>query len=228
LESLVAAGALQDGVLTAGDGPTRAALLCGFCQFDQGADHPAIATLPPLIHLQLAGLGAEPWVAATLKLLGLEANLDTQGSAAILGRLIEIVVIQATRRLTAEAGPQSNGFIAALADPSLSRALQAIHGAPDTDWRVEDLARLAGMSRASFADRFTATVGVPPIEYLTEWRLLRARALLMDTNLSMEEIAGRCGYASLPSFSRRFKLRFAASPGAFRRSQRGNGAGTNA
>jgi transcriptional regulator GlxA family with amidase domain len=199
----------------------RGVLLCGFCQFDEDIDHPAIANLPAVIHLQASRLGAEPWVTATLKLIGLEANLDAQGTTAILGRLIEIVVIQATRRLKSEQSGGGNGFIAALSDPSLSRALLAIHGTPEKYWRVGDLAQFAGMSRAGFADRFKETVGVPPIEYLTAWRLMRARALLSETDLSIEEIAERCGYASLASFSRRFKIRFKLGPGAFRRSQRG-------
>jgi AraC-like DNA-binding protein len=222
LEALIAGGAIEDGVLVAGAGAVRAVLLCGFCQFDEDMDHPVVANLPSLIHLRVSDLGAEPWVAATLKLLGLEANLDAQGTTAILGRLIEIVVIQATRRLQPKSGGEGNGFVSALSDPSLSRALLAIHRTPGKAWRVSDLARLAGMSRARFADRFMETVGVPPIEYLTRWRLMRARAMLSETNLSIEDIAERCGYASVPSFSRRFKTRFDIGPGAFRRSRRGN------
>lgn len=217
LERLLAAGMVTDGVLSGG-GPARAVLLCGFCQFDEGIDHPALSSLPAMIPLSLSRLGAEPWIAATLKLLELEANLDASGTRAILGRLIEIIVIQATRRLTETVGEGGNGFIAALADPSLSRALQAIHSAPERPWRVGDLAAETGMSRSRFAQRFADIVGVPPMVYMTKWRLARARALLADTQLSIDEIARRCGYASLPSFSRRFKMQFGIGPGAFRRS----------
>lgn len=215
LEKAIKAGALKDGVLRGGQDPARAMLLCGFCQFDESIDHPALAGLPPLIHLRVSELGAEPWVAATLKLLALEAGLNAQGTAAILGRLIEVVVIQAVRRLAA--AQDGNGFITALADPFLSRALHALHRMPEKAWRVGDLADHAGMSRARFADRFTETVGIPPIEYLTRWRLIKARALLVDSNIGIEDIAEQCGYASLPSFTRRFKAQFGMGPGAFRR-----------
>ncbi len=215
------AGGLADGVLVVGDGPVRARLLCGFCQFDEGIEHPAIASLPHLIPLRLQDLGAEPWAAATLKLLALEANFNGQGATAILERLMEIVVIQATRRVAAAQDDRGMGFVAALAEPGLSRALLAMHRAPEQNWRVGDLAVCAGMSRARFADRFAVAVGVPPMEYLTGWRLMKARALLSDTRLGIDDIAERCGYSSLPSFSRRFKARFGVGPGGFRRTQRG-------
>ncbi|HEX6956942.1 MAG TPA: AraC family transcriptional regulator [Ferrovibrio sp.] len=219
LQDAIRGGGLRDGVLRGGDGALRAMLLCGFCRFDESIDHPVLANLPPVIHLCLSDLDAEPWLAATLKLLALEAGLDAQGTTAVVGRLIEVVVIQATRRLAA--AQLGNGFIFALSDAGLSRALRAIHRMPEKAWSVGDLAGQAGMSRARFADRFTETVGMPPIEYLTRWRLMKARALLADTALSIDSIAEQCGYASLPSFSRRFKNQFGVGPGAFRRSQRG-------
>ncbi|WP_203544945.1 AraC family transcriptional regulator [Desulfovibrio sp. JC010] len=217
LDKAIESGVLKDGMLTYGDGPERTVILCGYCRFDEDLDHPAVGDLPSLICLRNADLGGEPWVAATLKLLVFEANLNAQGTTAILSRLIEIVVIQATRRLSTRSETDERGFIAALRDSNLSRALQEIHSSPEKNWRVGDLAVLTGMSRAGFADRFTAVVGVPPIEYLTNWRLMRARFFLSETNLTLDEIAERCGYASLPSFSRRFKKSFGTGPGAYRR-----------
>lgn len=216
LEAAIQAGALKGGVLRGGEGVARATLLCGFCQFDESIDHPALAGLPAAIHLSVSDLGAEPWMAATLKLLTLEAALNAQGTRAILARLIEIAVIQAARRLSS--AQDGNGFIAALADPFLARALYALHRTPEKPWRVADLANEAGMSRARFADHFTDAIGIPPIEYLTRWRLIKARSLLSNSNLSIEDIAEQCGYASLPSFTRRFKIQFGVGPGAFRRS----------
>src|SRR5690606_36649205 len=99
LQEAINAGALSDGVLRGGAGAMKTRLLCGFCGFDESLDHPVTAALPGIIHLRQADLGAEPWIAAALRLLALEAALDGQGSRAVLTRLIEIVVIQATRRL---------------------------------------------------------------------------------------------------------------------------------
>ncbi|MFX4223995.1 MAG: AraC family transcriptional regulator [Thalassobaculum sp.] len=219
LAELMAQGALSEGVLRNGEGAASAGLLCGFCAFDESLDHPVLRDLPPLIVLRPGDLGAEPWTAAGLRLLHLEADFAGPGGTAILSRLIEIVVIQAARRSVGGPGGRPAGFLAALTDPALSRALAAIHGAPERDWRVVDLARLAALSRAGFARRFAETVGATPIDYLTDWRLAKARALLSDTALSMDDIAERCGYRSVPSFTRRFKARFGEGPGAFRRSR---------
>lgn len=221
LADVMAGGAVSGGVLRVGDGGASASLLCGFCAFDESLDHPVLRDLPPLIVLRPGELGAEPWAAAGLRLLQLEADFAGPGGTAILSRLIEIVVIQAARRAVGDLGSRSIGFLAALTDPALSKALAAIHTAPERDWRVVDLARLSALSRAGFARRFAETVGATPIDYLTDWRLAKARALLADTPLSMDDIAERCGYRSVPSFTRRFKARFGEGPGSFRRSRPG-------
>ncbi len=219
LADLMVAGADSGGVLRHGEGAVAADLLCGFCAFDESLDHPVLRDLPALIVLRPSELGAEPWAAAGLRLLQLEADLDGPGATAILSRLIEVIVIQAARRTVGSMRERPAGFLAALTDPALSKALAAIHATPERDWRVVDLAGLAAMSRAGFARRFAEAVGLTPIDYLTEWRLARARALLTDTRLSMDDIAERCGYRSVPSFTRRFKARFGEGPGTFRRSR---------
>ncbi len=218
LGELLAAGALNDGVLTfRGEGDRMTSLLCGFCQFDEGIDHPLLAQLPDLLLLQPNSLGDQPWVTVTLRLMELEADLAAQGMGAVLSRTLEVLFAQVLRRTTLQGGTGSGGYMTALADPQLSRALAAIHTAPEQNWTLTTLAKKAGLSRARFAERFTATVGQPPITYLTVWRLIRARDLLRSTALSTEEIAVRCGYASLPSFTRRFKKAFGVGPGAWRR-----------
>ena len=220
LPEVLAQGALKRGVLSLGQGDNCARLLCGFCHFDEAIDHPVLTNLPGLIVLRARDLGAEPWAAAALRLLALEADLDAAGTTGIVTRLLEILLIQALRRMTSRPEDGAAGFLAALSDPQVSRALDAIHRRPQTAWRIGDLAKLAGMSRARFAARFAAVVGLPPIGYLTAWRLMKARGLLADSGLDMAEIASRCGYASVPSFSRRFKAAFDVGPGAYRRSAR--------
>lgn len=208
-----------DGTLRLDAGPQQVRLLCGFCSFDEDMEHPAIAALPALVVLRHQDLGAEPWLATTLKLMMLEADLGSQGMEGILSRLMETVLIQTLRRMAfANNGSENNqGYMAALKDPRLSRALMAVHGQPEEPWTIDRLATIAGMSRAQFAKRFTACVGITPIDYLTSWRLMKARRMLRDSDMAIAEIASRCGYASLPSFSRRFKTTFGVGPGGFRR-----------
>ena len=193
------------------DGP-RTELLCGFCQFDEAVDHPVLASMPGLVVLRSRHLAAEPWTLATLRLMALEADMAAQGTTGVLSRLIEILFIQTLRPTASSTELADNGYGAALTDIHLARALKAVHSHPGEVWTVQSLARIAGMSRTRFAERFTALVGLPPIEYLTHWRLMKARMLLRTTDLDMQEIADRCGYASVPSFSRRFKQAFGTGP----------------
>jgi len=210
----------EAGVLRYGEGEGGVALLCGFCEFDEAIEHPVIAQLPDLIVLRSRDLGAEPWIATALRLMVLEADLGAQGSSGILVRQLETLLIQSLRRLPRGGGEAGSGTMAALADPQLSKALLAMHRAPEEPWTIDRLARLAGMSRARFAKAFAATLGEAPIGYLTRWRLMKARRLLRESALSTDEIARRCGYASLPSFSRRFKAAFGLGPGGYRRQAR--------
>ena len=221
LGDVVGTGAIDgSGVLRYGGGGGHLRLLCGFCRFDEDVEHPVVANLPDIIVLRARDLGSEPWITTALRLLELESDLNEHGMNGVLSRLLEIVFVQTVRRLGPEQSDARPSYMSALADAHLSKALLAIHREPETAWRVTDLARVAGMSRARFADRFSAIVGMTPIGYLTEWRLTKARALLRDTDLAVEDIALRCGYASVPSFSRRFKAAFSIGPGAFRRASK--------
>ena len=117
----------------------------------------------------------------------------------------------------ASAAPANTGFLAALGCRQIGGALAAIHREPGTRWTLTTLAREAGMSRAGFADAFARRVGLPPIAYLTSWRMMLARGLLRRDDLAVDRIAERVGYASVPAFSRRFKTAYGIGPGAFRR-----------
>ncbi|MCM3869594.1 MAG: AraC family transcriptional regulator [Pyrinomonadaceae bacterium] len=98
-----------------------------------------------------------------------------------------------------------------------ARALTRIHEAPEQAWTVEALAQEASLSRAAFARNFSASVGEPPHNYLTRWRMGIAAQLLEETDLRLSEIAARVGYRSEFSFSRAFKLARGVSPTQYRR-----------
>ncbi|MCG8695517.1 MAG: AraC family transcriptional regulator [Minwuiales bacterium] len=215
------AGFTGAGVLRAGDPDAArpARLICGFCGFDDGADHPLLRSLPSHILIRAAEAMNYPWLGDAVRFIAYEAEGDNLGRSAIVDRLSEILFIQAVR---AHAAKPDGGrdFFGGLADPNLSRALAAIHAEPAAPWTLERLAREAGLSRSRFAELFHARVGQPPAQYLADWRLQKARVLLTETRLSTAEIAHRVGYASLPSFSRLFKRRFGVGPGQYRREQK--------
>ena len=125
-----------------------------------------------------------------------------------------------TRSAGSGAPPDQGGVLAALADPQLSESLACIHDRPGDAWSLETLARSAGMSRSVFADRFREVVGLPPMQYVTHWRMQRARRLLVDGNLALESVAEQVGYESAAAFSRVFKRSVGEAPGSYRRRHR--------
>ncbi|MEM7354231.1 MAG: AraC family transcriptional regulator [Acidobacteriota bacterium] len=197
-------------------------LLCGFCRFDDLDRHPLLTGLPPLIHLRQEDLASTPWISDALHSLTLEARQLRPGLEAVASRLVEVLFIQAIRDLATRPELAGDSFMGALADPRLSRSLAAIHDAPAEPWTVSTLAREAGLSRSRFAQVFAATTGMTPMGYLRQWRLLCARRLLHETRLSIESIARRVGYHSVPSFTRRFGAAFGTTPAAMRRAAAGS------
>jgi len=191
-------------------------LICGFCDVDAASRHPFLASLPRYLLLRSDDSLNSPWLADGIRFMTHEAHSGEPGHRAVLDRLAEILVIQSLR-VALSSGDGSSGFLNALRHPGIGRAIAAIHRAPATGWSVTSLAREAGVSRSRFAGLFRDMVGQPPMDYVTDWRLLKARRLLTTTRLSVAEVAHQVGYASLPSFTHRFKQRFGIGPGAWRK-----------
>jgi transcriptional regulator GlxA family with amidase domain len=101
---------------------------------------------------------------------------------------------------------QDGGWLKGIADPQIGRALASIHHNVGLPWSAESLAREVSMSRSAFVDRFTTLIGVPPIRYLTIWRLQAAKVSLRETRKPIDQIAEEVGYGSGEAFSREFGL----------------------
>jgi AraC-like DNA-binding protein len=138
------------------------------------------------------------------------------GSRNILSRLSELMFVETIRRYVESLPPARDGWLAGLRDPVVGHALASIHGEPARAWTVEDLARLAGVSRSILAERFVEMVGRPPMQYLALWRMQLASRLLLDGG-SVAEVAGQVGYESEAAFSPAFKKLEGEAPGTWRR-----------
>ncbi|MGB0632164.1 MAG: AraC family transcriptional regulator [Alphaproteobacteria bacterium] len=191
-------------------------LICGHFAFDTGARHHLLEALPPAIHIRDYGGSAPDWLENTLRIIGAEAGQATMGADLIAMKLSEIVFAQALRKYLETDGIRQPG-LAGYADTRITRALEAMHSEPEHGWTVEELARVAGMSRAAFAGRFNDTLKIPPLTYLTDWRMQTARRMLLDTDIPIIEIAERTGYSSEASFGRVFKKHFEVRPAGYRR-----------
>ncbi|GGV20611.1 AraC family transcriptional regulator [Actinomadura cremea] len=187
----------------------------GAVRFDHVAGNRLVAQLPSVVQLDAWDDDAG-WLHSTLRLISKEAQALRPGGETVLTRLADILVIQAIRSWLDAAPEARQGWLAALRDGQVGRALTAIHRAPEREWTLVSLAREAGMSRSAFAARFTDLVGEPAMRYLTQWRMQLARTHLQQTQEPLTAVARRFGYHSEAAFCRAFKRTFGVSPGSVR------------
>ena len=204
-----------------GQGEQLVRLLCGSCNLGPTLEHPALFSFPNTVVLTQKHFGKDPWLAAVVNLMIMEANRTDLGMRGVLTRLFEALLIQVVRSSSLLGTVENSGFLKAISHKQLGQALKLMHQQPQERWTISLLAKEIGMSRSMLASKFLDAIGEPPITYLTRWRLLKARTMLLESNMTIEAIAQAAGYASLPSFTQRFKSAFGVSPGKFRRSASG-------
>ena len=192
-------------------------MLGGYFHFDPASSSLLVALLPPVI-LVRAGQSGAARLTRLVELIAEEADTDGPSRDVILKRLVEVLVIEAARVPAApEMGSRGRGLIAGLADPVLAPALRALHADIARGWTVEHLARVAAVSRAVFAQRFTQTVGLTPMQYLLEWRVAVAKDLLRTTQTTVASVARSVGYQSATAFTTAFARVAGCSPSAYAR-----------
>jgi len=170
--------------------------------------------LPPVGHVRAAAATATH-LRCSLDRLFQETTTGQLGSAFAMrqyGQLLLLDVLRAYVDQT-ELPP---GQLRVLTDERLRGALRLMHGDPGRRWTVQELARAAGMSRTSFAERFRTVAGVPPVTYLNTWRVLLAQRALRDDGTRVGLLAFELGYASESAFSAAYKRQVGESPARYR------------
>ena len=185
-------------------------------RFDQVAAQRLVSLLPPLLVMDAWADDEDGWLQSTLRFLAREAKELRPGGETMITRLADILVIQMIRHWMDHGEASGEGWLAALRDPQVGRALVAMHSHPERDWSVAGLARQAAMSRSAFSARFSEMVGEPAMRYLTHHRMQLARTRLMTGDDSLGTLARDLGYGSEAAFSRAFKREFGAAPGSLR------------
>ncbi len=198
-----------------GDG-TATTLVCGHFEYDRRALHPFFRTLPEVVHVSAVQEELAVVLATASRLAAAESASRQRGASAVVDRLAEALLMQ-TLCLFLDHSPEPRGFLAAVKDPSIGRALASIHSDPARDWSVPELARVAALSRSAFSERFRELVDESPMRYLSNWRMLMAREMLRDGSVSVAEVASQVGYRSEFSFAKTFKRYHGQGPGAVRR-----------
>ncbi len=211
-------------LLRYGGGGAPTSVVCGTVRMGHPAGRSLVALLPRAILIQSVPGSPSPeadWMYSTLRLIAAEAQQLRPGGEAVIMRLSDILVVQAIRWWMASEAPERTGWLHALQDPRIGRALSLVHSDPGRAWTVESLARETAMSRSAFAARFTELVGEPVMQYVTRWRMQVAYDWLQYDDMAVAQVATRLGYESEAAFRRAFKRTTGTAPGAARRSTPG-------
>lgn len=185
-----------------------ARILCGQFHLDHVAASAFLTLLPAVL------VAERQSVAATLGLLDAELSRLRSGSAAVLTRLCDVLFVELLRGTE---GHEERGWLAALQDPAIAKALALVHSEPAAPWDATSLGARVGLSRTRFFDRFTKLVGEPPAKYVARWRMNVAADELRRREASASELAALVGYSSEEAFSRTFKRHLGLTPRAYRR-----------
>jgi AraC-like DNA-binding protein len=206
--------------LKLGAGPSEVHLVCGFLGCDARPFNPLLASLPRVLR---ASDRDSPggWLSRFMEVAETEARTPRPGTEAVLARLSELMFVEVIRRHVESLLPGRTGWLAGLRDPHVGKALAALHARPEHTWTIDSLGHEAGLSRSALAERFTALVGEPPIQYLGRWRMQVAAGLLASTHDGIAGIAARVGYASEAAFSRAFRKLVGVPPASWRRRRAG-------
>lgn len=194
-------------------------LICGYFDFDSPQANPLLDAMSDVVHIKNEDPGRTSAMNALLNFITSETETTAPGSEAVVDKLTEILFIHVIRAYMLQSNTDK-GFLAMLADRSLSKVVTAIHQTPGDRWSVDKLAAQAGMSRSAFAKYFQQVTEMTPMQYVTRWRMQIAYERLHNSKTSVAVIAEQSGYSTEASFRKAFKEVTGESPGAVRKKLR--------
>ncbi len=206
-------------VIEFGGGGRETRLICGAVQVNDPAALGLIEVLPEMIVTRTDTPGND-WLIGMIRLMLAEAREMRPGGDTVITRVSDILVVQAIRHWLEHDPLAKTGWLGALRDPQIGKAIALVHRRPTHPWDVRSLAEAVGMSRSGFAARFNEIVGEPPMRYVRQWRFRFAASWLRDGDLPLAEMAEQLGYRSEAAFNRAFKTFTGKTPGAVRREAR--------
>ncbi|MCK1640873.1 AraC family transcriptional regulator [Bradyrhizobium sp. 157] len=201
------------------NGPADARILCGFLGCDTRPFNPLVEALPPVLHLRGSSYRENSGLGYLINAARVESEGRRTGGEGVLARLGELLFVEAIRCHIEALGPEQTGWFAGLADRHVGQALNLLHGEPAADWTLDELAKAVGLSRSTFAQRFTHLIGQPPMQYLTRWRMQLAAGLLASGSDPIARVAEAVGYDSEAAFNRAFRRTVGTPPAAWRQTQ---------
>jgi AraC-like DNA-binding protein len=190
-------------------------LMCGLVNYDQGASHPILDALPEMMHFSMLESAGPIWT--IVKLIDAEMQGSQNLGSRIADRLTEVLFLQLLNHYVRE-NEEESGFLAALRDRRVYRALTLIHREPEFNWSLTSLGERVGMSRATLVRRFQEVIGVAPMAYVADWRIMKAHSLVKYSATPFEQIADVTGFASARTLSKAFRRHYGSTPSELRRS----------
>ncbi len=199
-----------------GGGPDETRLICGFLGCDVRPFNPVIAALPRMIHIPDGYTAGDGWLSSLIKAIMKESRKQRVGAPSVLGKLSELLFVEVVRSYMETLPRDATGWLAALADRHVGRAIQLLHDHPQRAWTLDLLAREVGASRSVLVSRFADHLGVAPMTYLSNWRMQIAAGMLVNGGTTVAKVASEVGYQSEAAFSRTFKRCTGIAPGVWR------------
>jgi AraC-like DNA-binding protein len=199
----------------------QASLLCGFLGCDRRPFNPLLAGLPRMIHAPASNGDADGWIEQFARVAASESRRKRPGGEAVLERMSEMMFVDLLRRYLDALPDDRRGWLSGLRDRYVGRVLALMHARPTDPWTLEMLAERVGLSRSALHERFVQFIGLPPMQYLTQWRMQLASRMLSEGNATLASIALEAGYESEAAFSRAFKRTVGVPPSAWRRGRTG-------
>jgi AraC-like DNA-binding protein len=191
-------------------------MLSGMVQIDDRHQPLLLGSLPPIVHVsggrpEAANLG---WL---LEQIVREMECPNRpGWPIVQAQLAQLLFVQTLRAYLMQSPQSDGGWLRALGDKRLASVLACMQDDPKRNWSLEELAHVAGMSRTSFVVHFREVMGVPPLTYLTTWRMHLAERDLRAGG-SVAQVAEAVGYQSESAFSHAFKRAMGVTPGRYRK-----------
>lgn len=212
--SVQAGDACELGMPLFQDGEITNKLICGIIDYDKDMLHPIIDSLPSALHF--SGINKDDPIWMSVLLIDAEMEQSQSNQTSIIDRLTEVLFLQLLNRHIKD-NKEVTGFFAALRNQRIHHALELIHQSPQLDWTLDLLAEQSNMSRATLIRQFKNTVGLPPMAYILNWRMIKAHHLLKYTSKTVDQISEQVGFSTARTLAKSFRRHYGITPSEFRR-----------
>jgi AraC family transcriptional activator of mtrCDE len=202
--------------MVAGAGDGALLMVCGAVRATYGG---SVGLFDGLREPLIVEFDDDPRIRAVFEALLAEQANPVPGTQTMMRALMTQGLVAVLRRLC-DSGTCTLPWMVALGDDRLVRALDLMLESPERPHTLESVAKVAGMSRSAFAERFTTTFGRTAMDLLREVRLDRGAELLRTTDLPVQTVAERVGLSSRSYFSKAFRAQFGVDPAGYRAAAR--------